>query len=76
MFKEIGGFDPAYFMYVEDADLTQKGAAEGHRLAGPAVFRHPCVAPRPHARCGKFKMQLVVSMGRYFKKWAVEKGTV
>ena len=24
VFKEIGGFDPAYFMYVEDADLTQK----------------------------------------------------
>ena len=24
VFKEIGGFDPGYFMYVEDADLTQK----------------------------------------------------
>ena len=27
--KEIGGFDPAYFMYVEDADLTQKVLQKG-----------------------------------------------
>ena len=29
VFKEIGGFDPGYFMYVEDADLTQKVLQKG-----------------------------------------------
>ena len=29
VFREIGGFDPGYFMYVEDADLTQKVLQKG-----------------------------------------------
>ena len=29
VFKTIGGFDPEYFMYVEDADLTQRALCQG-----------------------------------------------
>ena len=28
-FKAVGGFDESYFMYVEDADLTQKMRTRG-----------------------------------------------
>ena len=49
VFKTIGGFDPEYFMYVEDADLTQRALRQGACLPAAAVHRHPRLAPRPHA---------------------------
>ena len=45
VFKEIG-----VFHVCGGRRPDPEGAAEGHRLAGSAVFRHSCVAPRPHAR--------------------------
>ena len=51
--KEIGGFDPAYFMYVEDADLTQKVLREGTVWLAPQFHGRPRLAPRPHAGCGQ-----------------------
>ena len=74
-FKAVGGFDEDYFMYVEDADLTQKVLQKGTVWLAPqfsAIHAWHRAAMRD---AGKFKMQLV-SMGRYFKKWGCGKGTV
>lgn len=73
--KKIGGFDPAYFMYVEDADLTQKVLREGTVWLAPQFTAVHAWHRAPMRDAGKFKMQLV-SMGRYFRKWGCGKGTV
>ena len=74
--KTIGGFDPAYFMYVEDADLTQKvPAARAPSGWLPQFSAIHAWHRAPMRDAGKFKMQLV-SMGRYFKKWGCGKGSV
>lgn len=74
-FKAIGGFDPEYFMYVEDADLTQKALQCGQVWLAPQFTAIHAWHRAPMRDAGKFKMQLV-SMGRYFKKWGTGKGTV
>ena len=73
--QKIGGFDPAYFMYVEDADLTQKVLREGTVWLAPQFHAVHAWHRAPMRDAGKFKMQLV-SMGRYFKKWGCGKGSV
>lgn len=73
--KEIGGFDPDYFMYVEDADLTQKVLRRGSVYLVPQFSAIHAWHRAPMRDAGKFKMQLV-SMGRYFKKWGIGKGTL
>lgn len=75
VFKEIGGFDPAYFMYVEDADLTQKVLRCGQVWLAPQYTAIHAWHRAPARDAGKFKMQLV-SMGRYFKKWGIGRGGV
>ena len=75
VFKEIGGFDPGYFMYVEDADLTQKVLQKGTVWLTPQFSAIHAWHRAPMRDAGKFKMQLI-SMGRYFKKWGCGKGTV
>ena len=74
VFKEIGGFDPAYFMYVEDADLTQKVLQKGTVWLAPQFSAIHAWHRAPMRDASKFKMQLV-SMGRYFKKWGCGKET-
>lgn len=75
VFKKIGGFDPGYFMYVEDADLTQKALACGGVWLVPQFSAIHAWHREPMRDAGKFRMQLV-SMGRYFKKWGVGRGRV
>ena len=74
-FKAVGGFDEHYFMYVEDADLTQKVLQKGTVWLAPQFSAIHAWHRAPMRDAGKFKMQLV-SMGRYFKKWGCGKGTV
>ena len=64
-----------YFMYVEDADLTQKVLQKGTVWLAPQFSAIHAWHRAPMRDAGKFKMQLV-SMGRYFKKWGCGKGTV
>lgn len=72
-FRAMGGFDPDYFMYVEDADLTQKALQHGEVWFVPQFHAIHAWHRAPMRDAGKFKMQLG-SMGRYFKKWGIGRG--
>ena len=73
--KRIGGFDPDYFMYVEDADLTQRFLREGEVWLAPQFSAIHAWHRAPMRDAGKFRMQLA-SMGLYFKKWGCGKGAL
>ena len=67
-FREAGGFDEGYFMYVEDADLTQKMRQKGKVYLVPeyqAVHEWHRAA---HRSLRPLWWQLR-SMFRYFSKW-------
>lgn len=73
--QKVGGFDEDYFMYVEDADLTQKILQEGRVYLVPQYHAVHAWHRAPARDAGKFKMQLG-SMIHYFKKWGIKKGAV
>lgn len=68
VFKKIGGFDPEYFLYFEDADITMKAKKLGRAFYNPTAsvthFWH-----RETAKSFKPFMQQLISMFIYFKKW-------
>lgn len=68
VFKEIGGFDPAYFMYVEDADLTQKMRTRGKAYLVPQYTAIHAWHRAAHRSLKPFLWQLR-SLLRYFSKW-------
>ncbi|MDD4850416.1 MAG: glycosyltransferase family 2 protein [Gemmiger sp.] len=75
IFKRMGGFDNDYFMYVEDADLTQKALEYGKVYLLPQFAAVHAWHREPMRDAGKFAMQLK-SMGRFFKKWGIRRGNV
>ena len=68
VFREIGGFDEDYFMYVEDADITQKALAKGRAVYLPQVTVTHAWHRDAHRKPRQFLWQLK-SMLRYFRKW-------
>lgn len=75
VFRAVGGFDEDYFMYVEDADLTQRFLQEGEVWLAPQFSAIHAWHRAPMRDAGKFRMQLA-SMGLYFKKWGCGKGAL
>ncbi len=67
-FCDMGGFDEGYFMYVEDADLTQKALQYGKVMLLPQFQAVHAWHRAPHSDLSHFTQQ-IKSMGRYFKKW-------
>ncbi len=67
-FRIFGGFDEGYFMYVEDADLTQKAMQCGRVMLLPQFSAVHAWHRAPHSDMSHFTQQ-IKSMGRYFKKW-------
>lgn len=67
-FCGFGGFDEGYFMYVEDADLTQKAMQCGKVMLLPQFSAVHAWHRAPHSNLSHFTLQ-IKSMGRYFKKW-------
>jgi GT2 family glycosyltransferase len=67
-FRAIGGFDEGYFMYVEDADLTQKARQAGAVYLLPQFSAIHAWHRAPHTEGSHFRLQMR-SMLRYFSKW-------
>ena len=68
LIPQIGGFDEGYFMYVEDADITQKARQRGLVYYLPQCTAYHAWHRAPNKSLKPFWMQLK-SMGRYFCKW-------
>ena len=67
-FKAVGGFDEGYFMYVEDADLTQKMRTRGKVYLVPQYTAIHAWHRAAHRSLKPFLWQLR-SLLRYFSKW-------
>lgn len=67
-FKAVGGFDEKYFMYVEDADLTQKLLRRGRVYLVPQCNAIHAWHRAAHRELRPFLWQ-VRSLMRYFAKW-------
>ena len=67
-FRAVGGFDEGYFMYVEDADLTQKMLARGKAYLVPQVEAVHAWHRAAHRSLRPFLWQ-TRSLLRYFAKW-------
>lgn len=68
VFCKMGGFDEGYFMYVEDADITQKALQFGRAVYLPQITVAHAWHRAAHRQMRQFLWQLK-SMGRYFRKW-------
>lgn len=68
LYKAMGGFDEGYFMYVEDADITQKALQHGRAVFLPQVTVTHVWHRAAHRKLRQFFWQLR-SMMRYFRKW-------
>ena len=67
-FKAVGGFDEHYFMYVEDADLTQKMRTKGKAYLVPQYTAIHAWHRAAHRSLRPFLWQ-TGSLLRYFCKW-------
>ena len=67
-FKAVGGFDEHYFMYVEDADLTQKMRTTGKAYLVPQYTAIHAWHRAAHRSLKPFLWQ-TGSLLRYFHKW-------
>lgn len=67
--RQVGGFDPRFFMYFEDADLSRKFQQAGYRTV---YYPHVSITHLwQRASQKKFKMAMILIMSgiRYFHKW-------
>ena len=67
-FRAVGGFDENYFMYVEDADLTQKMLTQGKAYLVPQYTAIHAWHRAAH-RSLKPALWQTGNLMRYFKKW-------
>jgi GT2 family glycosyltransferase len=73
-YEKLGGFDEAYFLHVEDVDLCRRAIEAGGSVtyqprAGALHYSHTSDAPR-----GRVQAHKVVSLKRYFRKFAKTPG--
>ncbi len=67
-FRQIGGFDPRYFLYNEDADLTRSVKEVGRAVYIPSVsVVH--LWERAYMKKNKYLCIQIQSMLKYFWKW-------
>lgn len=69
IFKKIKGFDKRFFMYLEDADLSRRARNYGKIMFIPSV-KVIHAWHRESSKSIKFLLIHIVSMFKYFMKWA------
>ncbi len=68
VFKELGGFDERYFMYLEDADLTLRAKKLGHVVINPNInVTH--IWERESAKSIKYLLIHTFSCFKFLWKW-------
>lgn len=72
IYEAVGGFDPNFFMYLEDIDLSWRARSAGFsvRLAPGALFGHSVLGRAPSPAVERFTF----TSGRYLAfKWKAER---
>ena len=72
IFRELRGFDPRFFLYQEDSDLSRRVLEEGK---GSIVY-HPDMTvthawARENTRTSRGRMRQIRSAIKYFAKWGI-----
>lgn len=67
--KKVGGFDPRFFLYFEDFDLSRRVRREGHRTVYCPEASVTHYWTRGAHRSVRMAAIFVVSMYRYFSRW-------
>ena len=72
VFRELNGFDPRFFLYQEDSDLSRRVLAE---KKGSIVY-HPdmCIThvwSRENTRTARGRLRQMRSVVKYFMKWGI-----
>lgn len=68
LYQRMGGFDPRYFVYVEDADITRQALQHGRAVYLPEVTVYHAWHRHTRTKFKNFWMQ-INSMFKYWKKW-------
>ena len=67
-FRQLGGFDPRFFLYQEDTDLSRRASALGQIVYHPEmVITHAWA--RENTRTLRGNLRQVQSIFKYFHKW-------
>lgn len=66
--KEVGGFDPRFFMYFEDADLSRKFQVHGYRTVYYPFVNITHLWERASHKSAKMALVFIVNGIRYFNK--------
>ena len=68
LFKQIGGFDENYFLYMEDSDITMKINEVSEAVFFPNAFVYH-EWQRQNRKSLKGIFQMISSMNKFFNKW-------
>lgn len=68
LLKQLGGFDPRYFMYLEDVDLIRRIGRQARTVFYPNVHVYHGYRKESYAN-GKLMRIHILSAIKYFNKW-------
>lgn len=69
LMKQLGGFDPRYYMYFEDADLSRQVRNQGYDIIFYPMVKAVHKWKRENTRSLKGILRFLTSMMKYFYKW-------
>ena len=67
--KKVDGFDPRFFMYFEDADLSRKFQKKGYRTIYYPYVHITHFWKRESQKSLKMALVFMISGFKYFHKW-------
>ncbi|MDQ5984374.1 MAG: hypothetical protein CSYNP_00069 [Syntrophus sp. SKADARSKE-3] len=67
--KKVGGFDPRFFLYFEDADLSRRFQREGYKTVYYPYVHITHLWQRESQKNWKMSLVFILSGMKYFRKW-------